>query len=952
MTGSQLIEAQALSRYYRRTQPQLARWQAPATAALDAALQQVRADPESHTALAWQAPLTKLLDEASNNRPLSEALRVARHAMQCSLIEHDCATATNRGAALDASTAVLSSFAELACERASKAACDELATRHPAPESPSLLIAGMGKLGAGELNASSDIDLVYLHAEEGETADMSHHEWFSRASRRCSQLLNDVTEHGFVFRVDTRLRPNGDEGPSVCSFEMLEQYFTAQGRPWERFAWLRARLLGEAGHSVIAEREWKNTVQPFVYRRYADFGMVESLRALHAQIRADAKARALRNPAASGDVKRSRGGIRELEFFVQLLQLVRGGVAPELRERHTRRALKVLSAAGIIDKPRADALSSAYTFLRALENRIQYLDDAQTHTLPTDDQDLAHLAAAMNASSTCELLCTLDEHREQVASAFDSLLLTLGAESNARSANTGCTNCGPSNVKTAQNTDTGNMTSSVANNIIRNNHDTNNSINENHIQAAITHLKEHPSVMRLTPQAQTRLTRVVSRSVVALREAAAQGKANDDYSVAAFEAWLDWLAAHASRTNYLAFFDEHPQAAERLMRLFTVCNFAAQYVRRFPGVVDELLSAQATERFDADAYKQMLRTRLAAIEKQQAGDVEPLLDALRRAHQLETFRLVLRDTELQPPVEAMSDDITALADATLEVSLQACWRSFALKQGDEAPQFAVIGYGKLGSKELGYASDLDLVLIYDDSANDEAGTRYTHFAKRWINWLTTHTGSGRLFDIDTRLRPNGNAGLLVTSLSAFEQYQLGRGGNTAWTWEHQALTKARFVAGSAKIGGAFETIRSKVLQSSRNAQALATEIRAMRQKMHAAHPPREGFFDVKHDSGGLVDAEFVVQYLVLSQSQAHPELTRNSGTIALLGTCAALGLLPRDMAALAQNAYRDLRVEQHRLKLAGNEYAQVAEPAFAAQRNAIRDLWQQVFDSTSTRDAS
>jgi [glutamine synthetase] adenylyltransferase / [glutamine synthetase]-adenylyl-L-tyrosine phosphorylase len=420
--------------------------------------------------------------------------------------------------------------------------------------------------------------------------------------------------------------------------------------------------------------------------------------------------------------------------------------------------------------------------------------------------------------------------------------------------------------------------------------------------------------------------------------------------IAAFEAWLEWLSAHASRTNYLAFFDEHPQAAERLMRLFSVCGFAARYVRRFPSVVDELLAPQATERFDARAYEALLTTRLNAIEAEHANDVEPLLDALRRAHQLETFRLVLRDTELKPPVEEMSDDITALAETTLQTSLQACWRSFALKHR-ATPQFAVIGYGKLGSKELGYSSDLDLVLIYDDddASTQDVGAVYTQFAKRWINWLTAHTGSGKLFDIDTRLRPNGNAGLLVTSLEAFERYQLGRGDNTAWTWEHQALTKARAVAGSVKIGEAFEAIRCKVLRAERDTQALATEVKAMREKMHAAHTPQAGVFDIKHDSGGLVDAEFALQYWILSHAHAQKALTANTGTIALLGVCADLGLITHSKTQAAQQAYRKLRAEQHRLKLAGAQYAQVPDDQFKAERAAIKTIYDAALGSSAQK---
>ncbi|MBU6435974.1 MAG: bifunctional [glutamate--ammonia ligase]-adenylyl-L-tyrosine phosphorylase/[glutamate--ammonia-ligase] adenylyltransferase, partial [Betaproteobacteria bacterium] len=813
--------------------------------------------------------LTQLIDTLCAQRPLGDALRIARQVVLCRLIECD----VEAGADVDPVTGVMSDFAELAVQAAARDAVQAQAAQAGMPLRPDgrpaqLLVAGMGKLGAGELNVSSDIDLVMLHDVDGDVGALSHHEWFSRAARRVCQTLNATGDYGFVFRVDTRLRPNGDEGPSVCSLDMLEQYFSVQGRPWERFAWLRARLLGDVPADVV--QDWQAVVLPFVYRRYMDFGMIEALRALHAEVRQDARTRAARNPCATRDIKRSRGGIRELEFFVQLLQLVRGGVAPELRERHTRRALARLAQAGIVERSVSQQLDAAYSFLRRLENRIQYLDDAQTHTLPGDDADMERIAASLGLGDAGALLCTLDEHREAVAGAFDSLLTTLGGDKP-------CTHCGASKTMDFEQALRAAL-EPVADADAR-----------EQLHQRIVAASEHPAVLRLAPAHRERLRRVLHRSL-ALAGQLRHPRALGD--------WVDWLAGNAGRTNYLAFFDEHPQAAARLVRLLDACAFAAQVVRRFPGVVDELVAPQATQRFDASAYAAMLRARLEAIEHGYPGDAEPLLDALRRAYQLELFKLVMRDIEQRPPVETMSDDITLLADTTLQVSLDVCWRTFAQRHR-AAPQMAVVGYGKLGSKELGYLSDLDLVLIYDD-AQPEAGALYTQFAKRWINWLTTHTGAGKLFDIDTRLRPNGNAGLLVTSLEAFDAYQRGRGGNTAWTWEHQALTKARFVAGDARIGAAFERIRRSVLATPRDVSALRDEVLAMRERIRASRPGRAGRFDLKHDSGGLVDAEFAVQLWVLAHAHAVPALMGNTGTIALIGVAVQAGLVSADVAHAAQ----------------------------------------------------
>lgn len=904
-----MIEAHAFSRYFRRTAPRLADWQAPAL-----------------TVLSPQA-LRDAIDVTAQHHALPAALRICRQALMCRLIQLD----VGEQAPVDEITCAISSFAEVACEAASAHAQAELSEVFGRPARP-LLVAGMGKLGAAELNVSSDIDLVYLYETDGDVGSISHHEWYSRAARRTSQILEAADEFGFVFRVDTRLRPNGDEGPSVCSLDMLEQYLAAQGRPWERFAWMRARLLGDVPPDVL--RDWQAVVQPFVYRKYSDFGMLESLRALHAQIRTDARARAARNPAMGRDVKRSRGGIRELEFFVQLLQLVRGGVAPELRERHTRRAIHLLCQHGLIEAPLATGLDTAYTFLRRLENRVQYLDDAQTHVLPADDADLERIAQSMALQTSCELLCQFDEHREIVANAFDSVLTTLGA---GKQAKTGCTACGKAGGASAQGTqDEADldrrlraMTSGME-----------DSDRRESLLRQLTAVTQSLQVRQLAPVHRSRLDRVLLHSLEFTLERGA---------LRALGEWLDWLMAHAGRTNYLAFFDEHPQAVERLLRLFDACNFAARYVRRFPGVVDELVAPQAAERFDPQAYRDALTARLLAVEHAYPGDVEGLLDAVRRAYQLEVFRLVMRDIEQHPAVEAVSDDLSALADMTLAVVLDACWRNQPARHRG-SPRLALIGYGKLGSKELGYASDLDLVMIHDDDHPDAIAI-YTAFVRKLIHWLTVPTGAGKLFEIDTRLRPNGNAGLLVTSFTAFEEYQRGRGGNTAWTWEHQALTKGRFVAGDVAIGTAFERVRREVLATPRDVQALREEVIAMRKRIADAHPPESGQFDLKHDRGGLVDAEFAVQFWVLAHGGADAALLANTGTIALMAAAARAGLVSMDEAQAAQAAYRELRAEQHRLKLQGAEFARVSAGQFEPQRDAIARLWQAALEASAPQAA-
>ncbi|MBL0918873.1 MAG: bifunctional [glutamate--ammonia ligase]-adenylyl-L-tyrosine phosphorylase/[glutamate--ammonia-ligase] adenylyltransferase [Hydrogenophaga sp.] len=874
-----------------------------------------------------KATMQACLDTLTGARglPVPAALRVLRHLVLERLVVID----TEQGAPLSAVTRAVTELAELALDAACQLAFAELDALHGMPvaaasgQRAQIWVIGMGKLGARELNVSSDIDLIYVYDQDGETAGnaegrnrVSNQEYFAKVVKHLYQTVGETTEHGCVFRVDLALRPNGNSGPSVVSLGALEEYFLVQGREWERFAWLKSRVIAPAAAiKAPGMQALRGTVLPFVFRRYLDYGVFESLRVLHRQIRDHASKRAAGNPGRANDVKLSRGGIREIEFTVQLLQVVRGGQFPELRTRPTLGALQRVSKAGLMPADKAEALARAYEFLRQVEHRIQYLDDQQTHVMPERDEDLAWLAATMGFANTCAFLHALDAHRETVAEEFDILL---GGDKQAACKGKGCNGGVP---RTA-----GDTLDAVLEQLPEG------------FAARVRQWREHPRVQALREDARMRLVRLVQRTGAWLEE----GRVSE---LAALR-MTDWIEPLLRRESYLALLQERPSVHERLLRLLGAAKWPARYLMQHPGVIDELASQQLlAERFDAEAFEAECEARLASLRATREDDEEALLNLLRRAHHAETFRTLARDVEGKLTVEQVADDLSALADAVLRLTARWCWQRLKNRHRD-TPAFAIIGYGKLGGKELGYGSDLDIVFVYED-AHENAAEIYAAFVRKMINWLTVKTGEGDLFEIDTALRPNGNSGLLVTSFEAYEKYQTQRGSNTAWTWEHQAMTRARFVLGSAGLAGRFDAVREAVITAPRDAVALAGEIVAMRTKVRAAHPVRGERFDVKHSPGGMVDVEFVVQYLVLLHSRAHPELRANTGNINLLRRAEAAGLLAPGLGEETARAYRRLRQVQHRARL--DESPTQVEPAeLQAEAQAVRRLWQEVLGDTTT----
>ena len=762
-----------------------------------------------------------------------------------------------------------------------------------------LHVVAMGKLGGHELNVSSDIDLIFVYPEAGKTdgaRETDNHDYFSRLSRKVIGMLANYTEDGFVFRVDTRLRPYGESGPQVVSFDMLEEYFYTQGREWERYAWVKARpLTGDRGEELVA------IASPFVYRRHLDFSALESLRDLHSQI-----AQEVRRRETGDDIKLGPGGIREIEFVVQVFQLIRGGNDRDLRKRSTLRALEQLELRGLLDKQAADELRAAYLFLRNLEHRLQYLDDKQTQKLPQSTEDRKLIAVAMGFANVDDFSAELATHRSNVQKQFDAIF--------AESRQAPSTPCADIWARTISDAEAASQLRGLG-----------FADPESTLQR-LSRYRDSSRFTRMSASGQSRLERLMPSLI--------QSAANESRPDVTLDRMLAIIESIGRRESYLALLLEYPRALAAVARLASASPWAAEYLARQPVLLDELIAPQRSDLPDWKRLQAELHEQLEASSDSQ----ERQLDLLRHFKHAQTFRLLAIDLAGAIDLEALSDHLSDLAAVLLDETLQFVWRSLRQRHRD-APRFTIVGYGKLGGKELGYASDLDVIFLYEDDA-ENASEIYGRLAQRINNWLTSTTAAGLLYETDLRLRPNGAAGLLVSSLDAFRNYQFKQ----AWVWEHQALTRARAVCGDSDIGAGFEQIRIDVLAQSRELDDLRTEVVNMRQKMRDGHPNDSDLFDLKHDIGGIVDVEFIVQYLVLGYAAEYPRLTGNIGNLALINLAAELDLIPRDLATAVVNAYRLFRARQHALRLQGERYARLDLAEVSNEVAAVVKLWSWVFE--------
>lgn len=874
-----------------------------------------------------QADMRAALADASEPDTLASALRRLRLAVMLRTIHRDI----NGLATLDEVMRTVSDLAEVAVSHAVALHARRLGEKHGHPTSTEgampLWVVGMGKLGGFELNVSSDIDLIFVYAEDGETSGdaagrqcISHHEFFARLGKAVIAALDEVTHEGRVFRVDMRLRPFGDSGPLVASLDSLEHYFITSARPWERYAWLKARVLGE-----VASKPLDDLVRPFVYRKYHDYGMIQDLRDLHANIRAEANRR-----NRLDDIKVGAGGIREIEFIAQLQQLIRGGRDSALQTRSTRAALHQLRVLGLMAPDRVDALESAYAFLRNLEHRLQYLDDAQTQALPASPEDRERIAAAMGYPSWADCLAALDNHRAFVSETFNNLF---GAERAGQETAASVAADTPAVIPSSLWQDSADAPDEAQRALVA----------AGFALDAGTALVNRLGIWRqsarfrfLTEKARGKLERLIP---LALATAAATA----DPAVTSLRL-LDILEAVDRRDAYLSLLIENPGVLQRAARLAAKSAWAAGLLQRHPILLDELVKNQrADARADWPRERQwLLRELLAASD-----DTERHYELLRHFKQIHTLRLNIADVDGTLDVMTLADELSALADLLLDTALALAWRALQRAPGDAPlvtpPAFAIVGYGKLGSKELGYASDLDLVFIRDERREDEMDGQTAHrLAQRVNQLLTALTTGGALYDTDLRLRPDGDAGMLVPTLESFRDYQLTR----AWTWEHQALTRARFCAGDTALAQRFEAIRGAILGRQRDPVSLRAEVLAMREKMRAEHPGKpdaKGRLDLKHAEGGIVDLEFIVQFLVLRHAHRHASLTRNAGNFNLLALCGELGLIDVSLAKAAAEAYLAFRARQHLARNNNEAKTLIATDELATERDAVRALWAAVF---------
>ncbi|MCB8888109.1 bifunctional [glutamate--ammonia ligase]-adenylyl-L-tyrosine phosphorylase/[glutamate--ammonia-ligase] adenylyltransferase [Vreelandella malpeensis] len=791
-----------------------------------------------------------------------------------------------------------------------------------------LVVLGMGKLGAGELNLSSDIDLIFAFAEKGETQGgrkpLAHQEYFTKLGQRLIAALDAVTKDGFAFRVDMRLRPLGDGGPLVGSFSMLSSYYQDQGREWERYAMLKARPVAgdiEAGQALLA------SLRPFVYRRYLDFGAIESLRELKAMINREVKRKSM-----EGNIKLGSGGIREVEFVVQAFQLIRGGRDTELQVASLRQALERLPALGLLPETVVEELEEDYVLLRDVEHALQALDDRQTQTLPEDESERARIACALNAADWPALVERLEAARARVRRHFDAVIAEPEEELDGES--------------------TAGVGLDEWRLLWR---------GELEEEEALAKLEaagfgEPAAVLkRLTgfyhSRAVQSMQRIGFERLDALMPLLLDAVAEHDAPNTALERVQPLIEAVLRRTAYLALLRENPQALTHLIALCAPSPWIARQLARYPLLLDELLTPETLYTpADKAALADELRQTLSRLPEE---DEEAQLEALRVFKHAKTLHVAASDIAGTRHLMKVSDYLTYIAEVILDAVLAMAWKHVAKKHGvppgasEFEPAFLIVGYGKLGGIELGYGSDLDLVFLHDsDGKGATDGARpldtpvfYTRLGQRIIHLLTATTPAGSLYEVDMRLRPSGNAGLLVTSLKAFGDYQR----QNAWTWEHQALVRSRVVAGPSALAEKFDALRLALLARPRALETLKADVAGMRQKMrdHLGTRPvdQAARFNLKHDAGGMVDIEFLCQYGVLALAEKTPALTTHSDNIRILESLAEHGYLSDEEAHALREAYLAYRSRTHRAALTGDKPVVEADQ-LVEQRETVSRLWK------------
>lgn len=868
-----------------------------------------------------QAALAGVADEPA----LHKALRLFRRREMVRIIWRDIAQAAPLPETLEDLSELADVCVRCALDLLYDWTCAELGTPcDPQGRPQRLVVLGMGKLGARELNLSSDIDLIFAFAHPGEVQGgprtLSNEQFFVRLGQRLVQALASKTVDGFVFRVDTRLRPFGEVGPLAMSVQAMEDYYQSQAREWERYAMIKARpIAGEAEDAAYL----MDMLRPFVYRRYLDFGAFESLRDLKQMI-----AKELYRRGMDANIKLGLGGIREIEFIGQAFQLVRGGRDPDLQVRPILQVLALLGEKGLMPRDAVARLHAAYDFLRLVENRLQAHRDKQTHKLPDDDLDRLRLARSMGFADWAGFSAALEAHRRFVQSQFDEVFAAPAGQQKEDDSGLLAIWLG----ERSQAHDLGRLEEAGFE-------------DPEGVRIRIEQFRDASARKGLSSRGRERLAQLMPQ---VLRIAA-----SCEHPDLALERVLRVIEAIARRTAYLAMLVEHPVILSHLARLASMSPWFTDHIGRHPLLLDELIDPR---RLYAPLRREDLEAELdALLAHVDAEDLEQQMERLHQFAQGNMLRVAAADLTAVIPLMVVSDYLTEIAEVAVGRVLRLAFDHFIARHGrptsvlGEDTGFLVLGYGKLGGIELGYGSDLDLVFLHGsesvtamtegpkDISNEQF---YARLGQRVIHMMTTQTASGTLYEVDMRLRPDGSKGMLVRSLSSFAAYQA----SDAWTWEHQALVRARPVAGDPVLFRRFAEIRRDILCRERDPDALRTQVREMRLKMRESlDKTRDGRFDLKQGAGGIADIEFMVQYAVLRWSAAHPELTDWTDNVRLLETLGRLDLLPGRAAQDLTDAYKALRAAYHRSALQ-EQPKTVPVDQLSSERERVQSLWRTLMD--------
>jgi glutamate-ammonia-ligase adenylyltransferase len=839
---------------------------------------------------------------------------------------------------LDETLADTSDLAEACIRQVVDWAHTQLVEKHGEPRSKEgvaqrLVVLGMGKLGGRELNFSSDIDLIFTYPQSGMTDGaraLDNQQFFIRLGQLVIKMLNEVTVDGFVYRVDMRLRPFGDSGPLASNFDSLEHYYLTHGREWERYALIKARVVG--GDDEAAS-ELSDTLRPFVFRRYLDYGAIEELRDMKAMIDRQARAK-----GQLDNVKLGPGGIREIEFIGQSFQLVRGGRDADLQARGIREVLATIADRELISSANVYRLLKAYAFLRRTENHIQMFADQQAHSLPDDAHAQLRLAFSMGFKDWDAFRAELDRHRAAVNEQF-SQVFSVEDESEADETETNA------HIRIwSESLEDGVSVQLFA------------ELGFDDYESAaklIEDLKQSRAIRVMSEKGRKRLDRLMPRLLLEI--------SGYDERQDLLQRFCQFVQVIAGRSVYISLLAEHEHVLGQLVKLFAASGWIVDQVTRHPILLDELMDPRSL--YHPPNREQMDATLVRDLESVDTDDIEMVMDKLRHFKQSQVFRVAAADIMDALPIMKVSDHLSWIAEIILAHAIDRVWAYMTQRHGQPTcevegethyPRLGVIAYGKLGGLELGYSSDLDIVFVHDSRGSKqftdgdrslENSVFFARLVQRLITMLTAFTAAGELYEVDMRLRPSGNSGLLVTSLAALEKYQV----DEAWTWEHQSLIRARAVVGDDHICQEFAAIRDRVLQQSRDNDELRKEVSEMREKMWQEKAGKKpGRFDLKKDPGGITDIEFMVQYSVLANAHKSPLLTKYTDNIRILNMLIEAEVIDFEKGSFLIETYRTFRDELHALSLMGKD-SDVGREYYTDECDGVQQLWREIMQGEPMR---